>query len=288
MATYLLVEDEDENLAKTLEEFGLSVDWTDDGTKAIELLRGKEYEGVILDLALRSGLQGLQILEWLSTNRMNISVIVVTAHGHLGIRALELGVDALLQKPVEARHIVSYLNRAIELRKLRSENQILLQRIEAIGFGTPLQIIERTCARFHRVAKQLRQRRANRPVFAIIDEYDVQDLLHAMLRLFFDDIRPEEWSPSHGGGPSRLDFLLKKERIVIETKMTRAGLMTKELGNQLIVDIERYKSHPDCETLVCFVYDPEELISNPPEIENDLSRVEGPLPVRVYIAPKNQ
>jgi hypothetical protein len=31
------------------------------------------------------------------------------------------------------------------------------------------------------------------------DEYDVQDLLYALLRIFFDDVRPEEWTPSFAG-----------------------------------------------------------------------------------------
>jgi REase_DpnII-MboI len=31
----------------------------------------------------------------------------------------------------------------------------------------------------------------------IKDEYDVQDLLHAILRAFFDDVRPEEFVPSY-------------------------------------------------------------------------------------------
>jgi REase_DpnII-MboI len=59
---------------------------------------------------------------------------------------------------------------------------------------------------------------------AITDEYDVQDHLHALLRLHFDDVREEEWTPSYGGARARMDFLLKRERKVVETKMTWAGL----------------------------------------------------------------
>jgi hypothetical protein len=119
----------------------------------------------------------------------------------------------------------------------------------------------------------------------IEDEYDVQDLLHALLKLDFEDIRPEEWSPSYAGKSSRMDFLLKDYKVVIEVKKTRTGLGAKELGGQLIEDIARYKTHPDCETLLCFVYDPEGLIGNPRGIENDLSQDEGPIKVRVFIKP---
>src|SRR6266403_3266592 len=47
--------------------------------------------------------------------------------------------------------------------------------------------IELLCLRFHVVAKQLRQRRGNRSTLDVADEYDVQDLFHALLRVFFDD-----------------------------------------------------------------------------------------------------
>jgi hypothetical protein len=51
-------------------------------------------------------------------------------------------------------------------------------------------------------------------------------------------------------------------------------------------DIERYKAHPDCQALVCFVYDPAGLIPNPHGTEADLKRDENPFPVRVLIRPQ--
>jgi hypothetical protein len=145
--------------------------------------------------------------------------------------------------------------------------------------------IEQICLRFHRVAIQLSNRHGSRETLRIDDEYDVQDLLHALLLIDFDDIRPEEWTPSYAGSSSRMDFLLKNEQIVIETKKTRNGLGAKEIGEQLIIDIEKYKGHPDCKTLVCFVYDPEGRIRNPKGIENDLNWIGCDLTVKVLIVP---
>ena len=146
-------------------------------------------------------------------------------------------------------------------------------------------MLERLCSRFHLVARQLRSRHSNRDTLHVEDEYDVQDLLHALLTLEHDDIRPEEWTPSYAAS-SRMGFLLKLEQIVIEAKKTRSGLGARELGEQLIVDIQKYKQRPDCRTLVCFVYDPEGRIANPRGIENDLSGDKDGLAVRVIIAPK--
>jgi len=139
--------------------------------------------------------------------------------------------------------------------------------------------------RFHLVVRRLRNRYNTRPTLDVADEYDVQDLLHSLLTIHFDDIRPEEWTPSYAGKSSKMDFLLKDFKIVIEVKKTRSSLTGKEVGTQLIEDIVRYQKHQDCETLLCFVYDPEGLVSNPRGLENDLSREEGKLKVRVYVRP---
>ncbi len=152
-----------------------------------------------------------------------------------------------------------------------------------------LEKIELITKRFHTVARQLLQRHRDhnipRDTLKITDEYDVQNLFHALLRLFFDDIRDEEWTPSYAGGASRVDFLLKQEQVLVEIKMTRQGLTReKDVSDQLIIDSERYRVHPDCKMLVAFVYDPQEYLNNPRGIERDLTKTINGVPVKVIIA----
>lgn len=147
-------------------------------------------------------------------------------------------------------------------------------------------LLETILDRFHLVAKQLRQRYNDRATLDIRDEYDTQDLLHSLLRIYFEDIRSEEWNPSYAGSSTRSDFLLKDQKIIIEIKKTRENLKAKQLGEQLIIDIAKYKTHPDCKTLYCFVYDPEGYISNPRGIENDLNDNSNDMKVIVKIVPK--
>jgi len=147
-------------------------------------------------------------------------------------------------------------------------------------------LVEKICARFHLVVKQLQSRHGGREGLKIDDEYDTQDLLHALLHTYFDDIRAEEWAPSYAGGGSRVDFLLKDEKIVIEVKKTRPTLKARDVGAELIVDSQRYKAHPDCKRLLCFVYDPEGWISNPRGLENDLNKKEENFELKVLIVPK--
>lgn len=147
-------------------------------------------------------------------------------------------------------------------------------------------VVEKICNRFHLVARQLRSRHGSRAPLLIQDEYDVQDVLHALLHIDFDDIRAEEWTPSYAGGASRVDFLLKNEEIVIEVKKTRATLRAREVGQELLIDIQRYRVHPSCKRLICFVYDPDGHVANPRGLEKDLNSSGGEFPVTVLILPK--
>ena len=139
--------------------------------------------------------------------------------------------------------------------------------------------------KFHIVSKKLKRRHNNRDTIELNDEYDVQDLLHGLLVLHFEDVRPEEWTPSYAGGNNRMDFLIEDGEIAIEVKMTRKGLKDKEVGEQLIIDITKYNSHPHCKSLYCFVYDPDEVIRNPRGIEKDLEAYSSGISVKVYIRP---
>lgn len=148
------------------------------------------------------------------------------------------------------------------------------------------QALQAIIEKFHSVATQLKNRYNSKPTIVIEDEYDVQDLMNALLRINFEDIRKEEYTPSYAGGSTRVDFLLKREQILIEVKKTRPTLKDKDVGNQLIVDIAHYKSHPDCKHLICFVYDPDNLLVNPRGLEDDLNRnTSEEMIVEVYVRP---
>ena len=83
-----------------------------------------------------------------------------------------------------------------------------------------------------------------------------------------------------------MDFLLKEHNVVVEVKKTRRGLADHEVGKQLIEDVERYRTHPNCGHLICFVYDPDSLIRNPRGLERDISGIRETLAVDVLIRPK--
>lgn len=150
-----------------------------------------------------------------------------------------------------------------------------------------LQKLLNILTRFHKIAQELRERRADREPFIIRDEYDVQYLLNSLLYVHFDDIRKEDFSPSNSGSNSRIDFVLKSEAIILEVKMTSERLGAKELGGELLIDIGRYKSYPDCSNLVIFIYDKGDNVRNKKGLINDLQKQSTPkLKVTVVITPE--
>lgn len=149
-----------------------------------------------------------------------------------------------------------------------------------------LQRLEHLLCRFHAVARQLQKRQHQRKPFTVADEYDVQDLLHALLKIDFKDIRAEECNPSYGGTSTRLDFFLRKEKVAIEAKLATKTHVTKKIREELILDKEYYQKNPNVKTLLCIVYDPDEVIDNPDGFEHDLYEKSNNYEVRVYVVPK--
>lgn len=142
------------------------------------------------------------------------------------------------------------------------------------GNQDDVETVLRICRTFGRVARQLTRRRDNRPTLQVADEYDVQDLLHAMLHTTFDDVRDETWQPHYLGRSTRIDFRLPESGIVVEAKFARVGHVDRHIGDELAEAVVRYGSANAAHaasTLICFIYDPQHVIVNPRGLALDLA-----------------
>lgn len=126
--------------------------------------------------------------------------------------------------------------------------------------------------RFRNIERELRHRHDGRATLTVTDEYDAQDLLRSILRLFFSDIRPEDYTPSYAGANSRVDFLIPDFGLAVELKYARSSMTDKSLGTELLVDRDRYTGNASIEHLVCLVFDHDGILRNPRGLEKDLSR----------------
>jgi hypothetical protein len=138
----------------------------------------------------------------------------------------------------------------------------------------PLTRLVKMLERLPRVSRSIKKenRRAGRETLEISDEYDVQDLMHGVLHIEFEDIRPEVWCPNYAGTNSRSDFLLPPEGILIEVKHTKNAHAQTRVVEELIIDIARYKTYPGVAHLVCAIWDTEHYLKNPAALKSDMEK----------------
>ncbi|MFB1117561.1 transposase [Dickeya dadantii] len=160
-----------------------------------------------------------------------------------------------------------------------SQQPVMPEKVEVL--------LERLVKGLQRAMHPLTHRRKGSQTLTFNNEYDVQDLLHSLLRPWIQDIRPEEFTPSYAGSSTRMDFLLPVHKLVLETKIVRDRSHAKKIGDELIIDIEHYRRHSDCKNLWCVIYDPNQYITNSQGLKKDLegerSSKDGEVTVKVYV-----
>ena len=200
----------------------------------------------------------------------------------------------VLENSAQATILLAALEATVQTR---IESQLQQTLRTPSDRGDAIQLVTKLCRNFPLFARQLQKRRKDipgkkakeklpRPTISMKDEYDVQDSLYAILRLFFDDVRAEPWTPEYGANQNRIDFVLPKFKIAIEVKHTRSKLTQRDVTDQLIIDERYYRLHESCCCLICFVYDPELRLKNPVALENDLAKDEGDFSVVVIVSPQ--
>lgn len=145
-------------------------------------------------------------------------------------------------------------------------------------------VLQRLVAGLPRAMYPLEIRRKDSPSLNFNTEYDIQDLLHAMMRPWIADIRAEEYTPSYAGTSKRMDFLLPRYRQVLELKYVRNRKHARKIGDELTIDIAHYGAHAGCDRLWCIVYDPNGHIENPAslrDLEGECKNANGTVTVRV-------
>ncbi len=122
----LLVDDEKdfvETLALRLETRGLKVDVAANGEMALEKVREKSFDAIVLDLAM-PGIDGIETLKRLRKLNPDSQVVLLTGHATVKIatEAMRLGALDLLEKPVDIEAVVEKIEEAAT-NKLRLSEQ---------------------------------------------------------------------------------------------------------------------------------------------------------------------
>ncbi|KAA3436753.1 hypothetical protein FOA19_20460 [Rufibacter hautae] len=139
------------------------------------------------------------------------------------------------------------------------------------------------------IQKIIKDRRKGHAAFNIMDEYDVQDILYVILKSIFPNLRDEDPIPKVGAKSTKIDLILREERILIEVKMIKQGDSNEtHFIEQLKVDFESYHECKWLDKLFCFVYDPYKKTKDISNF-NDLngSRVKGDHGYNVEVIVRN-
>lgn len=182
----------------------------------------------------------------------------------------------------KARLIADLFSRLIsgQLRTNNSAGRFQFGGGELDAVSTVLAIGEK----FLLVQRSLSRRSpSNRPPLEFADEYDDQYLMRALLVQYFDDVRPEDYVPTYAGGNSRVDFLLPEYGLAIELKHTRNGLDDRHLGEELVIDSQRYRNANKANHLLVLVFDHDGRLTNPRGLERDLQRSNGDADLAVTV-----
>lgn len=141
MASILIIEDKEsmrKMLSKTLETEGFEVDSFADGQEALNKVKEKQFDLVLTDVKLPNS-DGIEVLKNIKDIDPDITVIVMTAFGTVetAVQAMKLGAFDFLTKPFDTEHMVVLVKKAIETRRLLSENILLKEELNH-NWGTQL------------------------------------------------------------------------------------------------------------------------------------------------------
>ncbi|UCD18019.1 MAG: sigma-54-dependent Fis family transcriptional regulator, partial [Candidatus Zixiibacteriota bacterium] len=140
MPSILVVDDKDSMrtmLSQTLVEEGYLVDAVEDGKRAVDLAKLKNYDLVLTDLKMPQ-MDGLEVLTNLKDIDQDMAVIIMTAYGTVetAVAAMKNGAYDFITKPFDPDHLTVVVERALENRRLIAENSLLREELaQNLGFS---------------------------------------------------------------------------------------------------------------------------------------------------------
>jgi two-component system OmpR family response regulator len=142
MARLLVVDDEPRIVSfvsRALAAEGFGVDSAHDGTRALELVRSRPYELVILDLLL-PGLDGVSVLRGIMESRPEQRVLVLSALSDVEskVQCLDLGASDYVAKPFSLAELIARVR-----ARVRQPTGPRDERLLAAG-GVTLDLLRRT------------------------------------------------------------------------------------------------------------------------------------------------
>jgi phosphoserine phosphatase RsbU/P len=168
LGTLLVVDDDEANrdmLSRRLERKGFAVAVAEDGSRAIELVRERPFDLVLLDV-LMPGLSGLEVLRELRRSHpaTELPVIMATALSESGdiVEALRLGANDYVSKPLDFPVVLARIQAQLSLKGaveevVRLERSLEQRNLELTGANARLAEANRRMERDLRAAARIQE-----------------------------------------------------------------------------------------------------------------------------------
>lgn len=140
-------------------------------------------------------------------------------------------------------------------------HQLLFEDIEAVLPEADESLVIRLCSRLGCVAGILSvSKRGGKSSYVISNEYDVQDLTHAVLRGYLRySVQEDPISKLAGTKSSRADISIEELGILIEMKFVRSPDDQKQIVQQFSEDLMLYAQWKPLKSLLYLVYNSRDL-----------------------------
>lgn len=131
-AKVLLVDDEEDftdALSKRLEARKLKVKTVNRGEDAVRAVDEHSYDAIILDLAM-PGMDGLETLQQIKVKHPDAEIIILTGHASVesSVKAMKIGAEDLLEKPVDIAELLTKIetahNKRVVILQEKSQEEI--------------------------------------------------------------------------------------------------------------------------------------------------------------------
>jgi two-component system nitrogen regulation response regulator NtrX len=133
-ADILIVDDEQdirELISGILEDDGYETRMAFDSDSALGAIEERRPSLIVLDIWLQgSRLDGLDLLQVIKDKHADVPVVIISGHGNIetAVTAIKRGAYDYLEKPFKADKLVLVIERALEISRLRRENDVLRGR----------------------------------------------------------------------------------------------------------------------------------------------------------------
>jgi len=149
----ILFVDDDRTILSLVEEYLTAFDYrvtvVDNGLKALELIKEKDFDIVFTDFKMPD-IDGLELLGVIKEYRPATEVIMVTGHGTMesAIQAMKFGSYDYIQKPFKLDILRILIDKISEAKKLKQANIVLKTRLkerhkfdQLVGISLPMREI---------------------------------------------------------------------------------------------------------------------------------------------------